>query len=176
MAFNFYDLDQRTRELMVEEIDRDVSSGSLYISPRLSPAGAAAYPELFKAAVLGGTEATLAGEFRRRGILNATETKRTPKGGTTEAAVPVTAPDTLAEGEFNRFYIRAVCRRALEQGQSSVVVYRAKEVANARSASLALIGQAFDAQKVLDDLRQHIGVDTALGLPQGPNSGLSVRL
>lgn len=29
---------------------------------------------------------------------------------------------------------------------------------------------------MLDDLRTHVGVDTALGLPPGPNSGLSVRL
>ena len=32
----------------------------------------------------------------------------------------------LAEGEFNRFYIRAVCLRSIESGTSDVVVYRAK--------------------------------------------------
>ena len=86
------------------------------------------------------------------------------------------AHEMLAEGEFNRFYIRALCLRAIEDGMAQVIVYRAKAVQNARSESERKIGQGVPVEALLRDLRTHPGVDTALGLPPGPNSGLSVRL
>ena len=86
------------------------------------------------------------------------------------------AHQMLAEGEFNRFYIRALCVRASEDNNVEVIVYRAKAVENARSASQQMIGQRMSAEALLHDLRSSPGVDTALGLPPGPNSGLSVRL
>ncbi len=90
--------------------------------------------------------------------------------------MPVTAPETLAEGEFNRFYARGLCRRAMAQGIESLLVYRAKEVVNPRPESVALIGKSLPVKQLLEDLRANIGTDTALGLPPGPNSGLSVKL
>ena len=56
------------------------------------------------------------------------------------------------------------------------MVYRAKEVVNPRAESVALIGKSLLAKQLLDDLRSNIGTDAALGLPPGPNSGLSVKL
>ncbi|MFZ0321604.1 MAG: hypothetical protein WAL56_20940 [Candidatus Sulfotelmatobacter sp.] len=108
--------------------------------------------------------------------MNATEQRRKPKGGYTTAAVPVTAADTLAEGEFNRFYARGLCRRAKVEGGSELKVHRAKEVENPRTQSEALIGSTLDPEKLLLDLRESIGVEPALGLPPGPNSGLSVKI
>ena len=127
-------------------------------------------------AVRSGTDASLASDLRVPGRLNATEERKKPKGGTTTAQVPVIASETLAEGELNRFYARGLCRRAMKEGIPAVVVYRAKEVANPRAESLALIGKSLPVDQLLDDLRASVGTDTALGLPPGPNSGLSVKL
>jgi hypothetical protein len=176
MPLNLVNLDANTRQFMLEEIDQDIAEGKLYYSPRLSAAGKQQYPDLLRNAARSGTDESLAGELRTQGRLNATEERRKPKGGTTIAQVPVTAPETLAEGEFNRFYARGLCRRALAQQIESVVVYRAKEVVNPRAESVALIGTSLPAKQLLDDLRANIGTDTALGLPPGPNSGLSVKL
>jgi hypothetical protein len=88
----------------------------------------------------------------------------------------VNAHEMLAEGEFNRFYIRAVCLRAIKEGTSEVIVYRAKIVEHARAESEQKIGQRIAAETLLRDLRAHPGIDTALGLPPGPNSGLSAQL
>jgi hypothetical protein len=123
-----------------------------------------------------GNDGTLADSLRRPGILNATEERRKTTGGFSVAKVPVTAPETLGEGEFNRFYARALCAWAIAEGIDTVTVYRAKDVQNPRPESQALTGAQFPAEKLLQDLRQNIGTDTALGLPAGPNSGLSVRL
>jgi hypothetical protein len=47
---------------------------------------------------------------------------------------------------------------------------------HARAESEQKIGQRIAAEALLRDLRAHPGLDTALGLPPGPNSGLSVHL
>jgi len=176
VALNLANLDSSTRSFMLDEIVHDIAAGNLYYSPRLSPVGRPLYPELLRNAVRSGTDDSLAAELRVSGRLNPTEERRKPKGGTTTAQVPVTAPETLSEGEFNRFYARGLCLRALAEGIESLVVYRAKEVGSPRPESVALIGKSLPAKKLLDDLRTSIGTDTALGLPPGPNSGLSVRL
>jgi hypothetical protein len=86
----------------------------------------------------------------------------------------VTAAETLAEGEFNRFYVRALCRRQMS-GDGQLVVHRAKQVQNPRPESEALIGTSPNAGKLLDDLRNNPGVEPALGVPKGPNSGCPYR-
>ena len=90
--------------------------------------------------------------------------------------MPVNAPDVLAEGEFNRFYMRGVCRRAIVESVSKLVVYRAKPVENPRPDSESKLGATVEPSALLADLRANIGIDTFLGLPAGPNSGLCVKL
>ena len=176
MALNLTNLDAKTRGLMVKEIDQDVAGGRLYASPRLNASGQTQYPALLKEAALSHDDAWLAQQIRSKGLLKTVETRRTPSGGTTNAKVPVTAPDTLAEGEFNRFYCRGVCARAIEEGKPSVHVYRAKQVENPRAESQEKVGAMIDANQLLNDLRTSQGVEPALGIPPGPNSGLSVQL
>ncbi len=90
--------------------------------------------------------------------------------------MPLNASTMLCEGEFNRFYIRAVCLKAINLNQELITVYRARESANPRSTSIELENTTFSAKDLLNDLRVNIGVDTAFGLPPGPNSGMSVKL
>lgn len=175
MALNLPHLDDRTRKLMMNEMDADHVAGKLYLSTRLNPLGHANYGALLKQAAQAHDDVWLAGTLRN-GHMATHETRRTPSGGLTNAKVPVTAPDTLAEGEFNRFYIRALCRRALADGVPHLVVYRAKQVEKPRTESEMRIGQTVDPQALLADLRTNTFVDTVLGLPPGPNSGLSVTL
>ena len=176
MSLNLLNLDERTRSFMLSEIESDITGGTLYISPRLSAHGRQEYVGLLKQAVAGYDDTWLANSLRAGGSINLEEQRRKPKGGFTVARVPATAPDTLAEGEFNRFYVRGLCLRALEDGVSDLIVYRAKEVMSPRRESELMIDTSIDARALLQDVRTHTGVDTALQLPPGPNSGLSVRL
>ena len=175
MGFEFSNLDARTRELMLAEIERDSEAGTLYISKRLTKAGELAYPDLLRDAARSGNEDSFADALRAGDYFEATEPRNT-SSGVTMVKVPATAAQTLAESEFNRFYVRAVCARSLEEGKGEVEVYRAKQVSSARSESQRKIGTRVPAEKLLADLRTHIGMDTVLGLPSGPNSGLSVKL
>jgi hypothetical protein len=89
--------------------------------------------------------------------------------------VPINAHLTLVEGEFNRFYMRGLCLRAVEEDKTTVTAYRAKHAQNPRSESLAIEVRSFNAEAALSDLRANVGSATAAAFP-GPNSGLSVRL
>jgi hypothetical protein len=176
MPLNYENLDDKTRQSMLQEIALDVSRGSLYISPRLNEQGVQNYALLLREAAESHSDAWLANELRHQGYIKAFEQRRKRKGGFTTAKVPVTAPETLAEGEFNRFYARGLCIRAIKDGIAEVQVYRGKAVRTPRPESQAKIGQMISAEALLEDLRQSPGVEPALGLPPGPNSGLTVRL
>lgn len=170
----FENLVPEVRLLMTEEVQLSSADGSLYASPRLSSRGKIDYLSLLADAVANHDEAWLTRELRKNGRIKTMELRQSK-----EVSVPVTAAETLAEGEFNRFYIRGVCRLALSTDpEAEVEVYRAKFVAVPRSESVRLIGKKIKAKRIYDDLRatSNAHVDTALGVPAGPNSGLSVRL
>ena len=176
MPLALVNLDDQTRKYMLEEIESDIASPQrFYMSPRLSSIGCNDYPALLKQAAEAHDDEWLANQLQQNGRLNAMEQRRT-KSGFTNAKVPYNAHEMLAEGEFNRFYIRGLCRRAVDEGINELVVYRAKQVASPRPESQAKVGARVNTQSLLSDLRTHPGVDTALGLPAGPNSGLSVKL
>lgn len=175
MPFVFDNLDPATRQLMIEELKLDLAAGRAYISPRLSPAGQVGYVGALEQAMASGTEQTLGQLITDGGFLNARETSRSKTGKTFEKDVPRNAHETLAEGEFNRYYLRALCLRAIKDGVT-LEVYRAKAVANPRPESEAKLGVEVDPAALLADLRNNAGIDTFLKLPPGPNSGLSARI
>ena len=175
MALDLENLDPRTRQFMMTEIDLDISKGELYLSGRLTETGKKAFPELLRSAATSGDDSSLAATLANGRCFRQTEIRQTQRGPK-EVKVPYNAAETLAEGEFNRFYARALCLRAQEDGIPELEIYRAKHVTNPRVESVAKIGTTIVPTALLGDLRTHQGVEPSLGLPPGPNSGLSVRL
>jgi hypothetical protein len=175
MTFDLVDLDEATRQGMLAEIQHDVDAGTLYMGKYLSAFGVTRYEEILRAAIEGGDCETLVAALSNPGLFETHYMKSKPTGGYAAAKVPITAPVTLGEGEFNRFYLRGVCRRAIADTQV-VEIYRARASSQPRAESEAMIGTRLDPEVLLADLRAHVGVDLALKLPPGPNSGLSGRL
>ena len=177
MTLFYYNLDDRTRQFMLEELDYDIANNQLHISPFLSGQGQRDYPNLLREAMRSGTDETLTQSLRaHRRISRALPRRNKEKGGYQLASVPENAPEIVAEGEFNRFYIRALARRAIEDGIPELVIYRAKKVAQPRVESEALVETTLSPEALLEDLRTHSDQTPALGVPSGPNSGISVRL
>ena len=56
MALFLVDLDKRTRQLMLAEMEYDVEHNQLHISPFLSGQGQRDYPHLLREAMEGGDE------------------------------------------------------------------------------------------------------------------------
>jgi hypothetical protein len=178
MTLYFENLDDRTRQLMLDEMEYDIEHNQLHISPFLSGQGQRDYPNLLREAMQGGNDETLAESLREHRRILKTLPRRQPKaGGYSIAATPENAAQVLAESEFNRYYIRALARRAIEDGISELVIYRAKPARNPRPESQARVETTLSPQELLEDLRAHPGDEPpTLGVPSGPNSGLSVRL
>jgi hypothetical protein len=176
LGLAYLTLDETIRRYMLDEINLDAANGDFIIGKRLNATGQMRWLPLLKEAVASHNDDWLAERQRSEHLIKPKESRRLKNGNVIEVDVPITAAETLAEGEFNRFYIRGICRRAIESGISAVLVYRAKAVENPRSASETLIGTTVDAQVLLADLRTHQGEEPALKMPGGPNSGLSVRL
>lgn len=176
MALYYENLDAITRSFMLNEVVSDVSLNKLYMSPRLNEFGRQNYVHCLQEAVVHHNDGWLAQQLRSHGYMTDYEQRRTRGGGFTSARVPVTAPDTLSEGEFNRYYARGLCVRVIEEGRDQVEVYRGKSASRPRLESEAMLGIRLSAEALLKDLRASNGVEPALGLPPGPNSGLTVRM
>ena len=131
----YQNLDAITRRCMLEEIDLDIQAGTVYISRFLNPEGCARWPIFLRQAAETGDDDSLAQAIVSDQCLHDRYEKRKPKGGTTWSDVPYTAPQTMGEGEFNRYYARGLCRRAIDEGVMELEVYRAKSVAQPRFES-----------------------------------------
>lgn len=174
MSFNLEMIDGEIRHYMKEEYELDISNSTLYISKRLTQEGAALYPQLLLQAIENYSPEWLASQISEKQLLKSHEERRT-KSGSTLAKIPYNAHEMLSEGEFNRFYIRGLCRKAINESKLIQIV-RGKEVSNPRSESVQKIGLTLEPGKLLNDLRENTGVDTAFGLPPGPNSGLTGKI
>lgn len=176
MSLQYQNLDAQTRTHMIAELNADQAASRLYISLRFNENGVRGWATLLGEAISAHDDAWLATEIRSRNFLKSREERRNKTGETQLVQVPANAHETLAEGEFNRFYVRGLCLRAIEENVPQVMVYRARHSNNPRPESEAIMGKAFAPAALLNDLRSSPGVETALGVPRGPNSGLSVRL
>ena len=176
MGLCYYNLDQRTRQLMRDEMNLDAAESRLFISPYLSGQGVRDYPNLLLQAIESGDDDSLAEALSQQRRLLRSYTRRTPNHGYSIVTVPENAAETLAEGEFNRYYIRALARRAIDDGVAELVVIRAKPVAEPRPESETVVETLVNPGELLADLRAHPGEHTGLGIPAGPGSTISVRL
>jgi hypothetical protein len=176
MGLKFENLDDETRKFMLEEINMDIASDKIYRSPHLTQTAQGNWPDYLKAAAQFGTDDTLAAKLRATSSLTTMTTRILASGKVIQAKVPYNAAEVLAESEFNRYYTRGLCRRVIETGVPRLEVYRAKAVEHPRPESQRLIGLLVDPNVVLLDVRKSIGVETALGIPPGPGSGITVRI
>ena len=172
MTFEFRNLDEKTREIMLEEFNNDFNANNWYKSSRLSPVGVQEYPNLVKEAFLRGTIESLEESIKPGIHLNTTETIHMKNGTVYQKSVPKDAPRVMAN-EFNRYYVIAICKRAIAENKT-VCYYRGRESSRHREESNELIGA------YITDLEAHIGylkdiqnVDNHI--PK-PNSGITVEL
>ena len=174
MPFTWRDLNPESRRFIVEEIDAAIRDGNLYFSKRFKAAGTPAWPALLREAAASHDEHWLAYRLEARGLMSGLEGSRTPSGGYTIKHVPQTAAETLAEGQFDRYYILGLSRRTTAENRADLTVYRAKPVKDPRPESEALVGKRLRATDLIEQLRP---VQSSLKHELlKPNSGLSVHL
>jgi hypothetical protein len=173
--FDFEPIEPETRNYMIQELDFDIVNNSLYINPFLKKDSETLYLSLLHTALTIGNPESFAAAITANDLLIERHIY-TKEGREIEARVPATFNATLAAGEFNRYFMRAVCLTALQQGKPVVEIYRAKAVGKPRQQTDDRLGHRIDPQVLLADLRQtNFENPSVFGLG-GPNSGLSIRI
>ena len=175
MGIRYQNLDDVTRAYMLEES----RLGGHYKSPRLNGVGLESWVSLLEGAIQSHDDDWLSAELLRHGYFKAVETYTTRSGAVAQRRI--NAPHSaqmLAEGEFNRYYLRGLCRRASEESTPELLIYRGKAVTNPRPESEAKIGTRIGILGLLNTLRRNdfVSVEEAFAVPGGPNSGLTARL
>jgi hypothetical protein len=174
VPLQYENLDPTTRRYAIAELDNDLESGDFHASDRLRPTAIADYQRLLREALRYYDDRWL--EERASDLLVDVEPRRTRSGGQTAVKVPEMAARMLTEGDFNRYYMRGLSRRAIDEGRQVVEVYRARLSLEPRPESAQLEGNRLPANDVLEYLRGQRATDAGVTPLGRPNSGLSVRL
>lgn len=172
--FNFENLDDKTRGYMLEAISEAEATGNIYLSARFNDAGRKHWLPLLKEAAKEHDEHWLPYQLEAKRLMKDFEGAMTLSGGYTIKHTPHTAAETMAEGQFNRFYLLGLCKHARAEGVSSLEIYRAKKSNVPRSSSESLIGTKIS----IDDVEAQLlkTSDSFKSSLVKPNSGISVRL
>ena len=174
MPLQYQNLDPTTRRHALAELDADIASGAFHASDRLRPTAVAEYQRLLRDAIRYYDDLWL--EQHAGDLLVDFEVRHSPSGVQTTAKIPEMAPRLLAEGDFNRYYMRGIALRAIDEGRQLVEVYRARLSLEPRPESAELEGDRLSARDVLDQLRGVASPDRAIPRLGRVNSGLSIRL
>lgn len=171
---NYENLDDKTREYMLSEVNEDITKGRLYLSSRLSVSGRDFFRSYLPQVISSktGDDKTLT-DFLRP-FFKISEI-RFVNGLQREARVPSNAAEILAEGEFNKYYIRGLCRRAIDEGIKDVLVYRAKETTSRSPESESVLGILISPSALLKSMKDGHSLPECLGLSSRPSS-LSIKL
>lgn len=168
-------IDETVRRIMDEEYQRDKSKDHLYFSPRLTDVGMQEYPNVLHNAIINGNNESFAQDLRAKNLMKSKEKRVNPLGGVFEYRVPISAPENLAEGEFQRYYLRAICRKAIDEGYHKIRIITDKAMETIPDEEKAKIGKIVDIQDLLDDLRQNPYINSRFGIPS-PESGLGIEI
>ena len=170
MGIHYENLDEVTRRFMIEESQL----GGHYISPRLTEGGKKLWQSLLEEGIKNHNDDWVAQEILARGYMQPHE-QYTRSGITRTRNINMPhAALQLAEGEFNRYYLRGLCVRAKADGKDFLIIYRGKKVSQPRPESEQKIGTRVPVDTLLETLRTNdfVTIEDVIGIPGGPNSGL----
>src|SRR5436305_8635781 len=145
------------RRLMLEELIWSLENEKFYFSQYFSESGKENYLPLLHAALMSGTPDTLQEGLSASGII--------------EPGSPSNATQTFAWDEFNKYYMRALCRWIQMHPGCEAIVVRGRESANPRSFSDTQVGRRKEVKDFLGILRTNPRIN-----PFGANSGLTLTI
>ncbi len=116
--FNFEELDDTTRQWMLEEFRKERTSGDPYLSPWLSETGHDVFLGAMEGAIRDGFDETLAFDLTHPSYWKSHDSDG-------KVISPFQHSKRLAAFEFNTWYVRGLARRLMDEGETECQVYRA---------------------------------------------------
>lgn len=151
--FKFENLDDATRSSMLKAIEEGENTGNIYYSTRFNQDENEQWLTLLKQSAQQFNEHWLAYQLESNELMKDFESAAKPSGGYTAKHVPHTAAETIAEGQFNRFYMLGLCKRARAEGITHLEIYRSKERFDPRPESQVLVGTILSIDEVETQLK-----------------------
>ena len=177
--YNFEELDETTRKLMLEEFLKEERSGNPYRSPRLSSLGLEVFPNEMEKAIREGNEENLAQALSNPAYWKPSEPYTRSGNVYTRTINPIKAAQALASTEFNTWYVRGFAQRLIEEGEEYCQVYRAAPAWEPRAECLVHEGKNYRVQEIYNGHRARYwplpGNRNALSIPVGTNCHHSIR-
>jgi len=123
MKANFEELDEETREFMLEEFETEQNSANPFTGQLLSDTGREVFPELMKKAIVSEDEEFLVISLSKKKYWK--EKEKTIRG---ERKININqAAERLGFSEFNTWYVRGLARKLITEGVRKCQIYRAKK-------------------------------------------------
>lgn len=170
--FYFPNLDETTRLNMIAELEKDCKLGLFYEPVSMQKAFIPSYKNILMETFANGSVETLqkslVQSFFREKYLNGRK-------------IPSNISQMVSFSEFNRYYMRALLVRAIEEDRS-VIIYRAKQSMDERKESASLLNRCYFGKNTLQsllffmrDYRKLFSKNSTIDFVK-PNSGLSLKL
>lgn len=150
-------LQHNIRRLMLHELLWSFEHKAVYSSKHLTESGRDLYPQLLAQALESGSPNSLCDALNSAGLW--------------QADAPRNSVQTFAWDEFNKYYMRALCRWILEHTGYEAVVVRGRHSEVHRNSSDGHINRPRDAAGLLQQLRRRPSIN-----PFGANSGLTLAI
>ena len=116
--FNFEELDDTTRMLMLAEFRKEATSGDPYLSPWLSNTGHEVFLQAMEGAIREGFDETLSFDLTHPSYWKSHDSDG-------KVISPFQHSKRLAAFEFNTWYVRGLAARLMEEAETECQVYRA---------------------------------------------------
>jgi len=179
MAMNYEELDDRTREYMLSEFEKEQAGGMPYKSKSLSVEGLGAFPDLMREAIRSGNEESLAQTLLRSELWQPTELY-TRSGVTRSRSRNIAqSAERLALTEFSTWYVRGLARRLLDEGVERCQIYRGEQPKWEPGECAEHEGRVVSVQEIYDSHRVRYwpepGDNTAFSIPFGPGCHHVIR-
>ena len=117
MHYNFLNLDEKIREIMIDEVNQDLSNNNFYESRSMNEFGLTTYPNILKTHFKTGDVNSLAAALSSNMFLSTDSAGRKTRYNINKV---------VAYNDFNKYYVRAILRLATEDKYLGVEIYRAK--------------------------------------------------
>lgn len=145
------------RHLMLEELKLSFDDGEFYYSKQFDELGYREYPRIFLDALASGTPDTLDDALNQPGIFLPNTARKSAQA--------------FIWDEFNKYYMRALCRWIQQHPGYEIVKVRGRNSATHRDSSDARIGRRENPASFLEVLRGTPKIN-----PFGANSGLTLMI
>lgn len=179
MSMNYEELDDTTRQCMLEEFEAEQQSEDRYRSRSLSPEGLRVFPELLREAIRNGTEVSLFESGSHAEYWDPTESYvRNNVERTRRRNIPQAAR-RLALTEYSTWYVRGLARRLMDEGVEECQVYRGEQPKWEPGECAEHEGVIVDVQRVYEGHRARYwpepGDPDAFAIPFGPGCHHVIR-